>query len=598
MSVLRVAHIGWLASSHLERRASELAMRGVPTVVFTDHVPAHFQNKQLPFRVEIIPPLTESSPLELIDWLERKMADLNVTLLHIHSTHFPAALGFFVRTLPKLTSIWDFVHSRDSVSPLYHKVILDELLSGGLSEAVSFSSKVVLDRWLSKGFPASRGFWHSWGVDLGRFSMDRDEEKINELRMNLGIKPDEKVIFSPRTPSLPANTDLLLQALPLLKDSDKIKCILTGHAIPPETRYLERIIRRDGIFDKIRFVNPIHDQATLSLYYQQADLVISLHSNDHNPATVLESMAVGGILVINESSTVEYWIKDRRNGFVARTRDLNHLVLKLNQGLDLTPEAKANWQQYNRSKIELEANFHHTIHQVIADYQVISMIGQLPPCSSFHKGLLFDICRLNNDAKKYYGKAIGENAKSRYLKPLIDEKDQLLDPGKGIISFHGQRACQTLSGLHNKPIKIWKEHLVQLSYPKSLFRHDLIAGFYPLMSEGRFDDLLFLIRLVANRFHTDTLEWIAECINWFGGHWSMWEECTGLLLAVEKGGTSLGYHALSVGAKLGYGHGNYRNLLENAYEWTRESIAEINGDLDKRFRQDINQESSFLLNQV
>jgi len=591
----RVAHIGWLASTHLERRATELAGRGIETVVFTNAVPAYLRNKALPFSVEILPPALEGKPLELVAWLGDRLAANGMEILHIHSTHYPAALGFFVRTVPRLTSIWDTVYSNDSVSPLYHKAVLDDLLQGRLSEAISFSSRVVYDEWRTRGLTEPCGFWHSWGVDLNTFTRARDENKIAALRNELGIDPKDRVIFSPRTPSLPANDDLLLQALPHLEAADRVLCIITGHAIPPETRYMERLVRKKGISDKIRFINTIHDPATLSLYYQLADLVVSLHSNDNNPATVLEAMAVGSPVLINESPTVEYWIKDGRNGLVARTRNLDHLVNKLNQGLSLTHETLSGWRHFNRSRIEEEADFHNAIKQIIVDYRQIRQLKTLPPCSSYDKGLLADICGRHKEARRFYRQSRTENNRSRYLVPLINEKTDLLARSKGIRSFHARRAERQILQLIDDSREKWEDRLVHLDYPKSLYRHDIIAGLYPLMTRKRFDDILYLIGLFARRFHTDTLEWLSESVNWFGHRWSMWEACAGLLLAVEEGGSSLGGHALHAAKELGKDHCHYRALLEKAKNWTTQSIALINRDLDKRYRHEVHRESAQLL---
>ena len=545
--------------------------------------------------MEILPPLASREPLELVDWLERRMAAHEIDLLHIHSTHFPAALGFFARTVPRLTSVWDFVYSKDSVSPLYHKVILDELLQGKLSEAVSFSSPVILEQWTRWGLPQDRGFWHSWGVDLEKFTPSRDNEKLSVLRNQLGVGLEEKMIFSPRTPSLPANHDLLLQALPRLEGADNMRCILTGHAFPPETRYMERLARKRGVRDKIRFVESIHDQEILSLYYQAADLVVSLHSNDHNPATVLEAMAVGGLVLINESPTVEYWIQDGRNGLVARTRDLNHLISKLNQGLGLAPETLAKWQHFNQAKIVAEANFHNTVDKVIHDYQKIQQTGPLSPCSVFHKGLLADICGQQEKAMRYYNRTHVKKEESRYLASLINEKRDLLSRTKGMSSFHVTRADENILALTHVPLEEWQARLEHLDYPDSLFRHDIIAGFYPLMINKRFDDVLYLVDLLAKRFHTDNRAWLSECVNWFGHRWSLWEACAGLLLAVEEGGSSLGCHALHAAKELGEVHDHYWPLLKKARDWTVESIEMINKRLDKIFRIAVHRESSLLL---
>ncbi len=592
MSLPRVAHIGWLASSHLRRRAGELARRGVPTVVFTDSLPQHLHKAALPYQVEILPSELYSQPFELVKWIEQRLYAHDIHLLHIHSTHFPAALGFFVRTIPRITSIWDFVHSKDSVSPLYHRVFLDELLAGRLSEAISFSSSVLHERWISEGFPESRAFWHSWGVDSRYFRPAENRDEIDCLRQELGIASDQKIIFSPRTPSLPANVDLLLQALTQLKD---VHCIVTGHAFPPEARYLERLVRRRGIAEKVHFIDTVRQQETLSLHYQLADLVVSLHSNDHNPATVLEAMASGSLVLINESDTVEYWIKDGRNGLVARTRDLKHLVRKISQALDLSHDLQERWRRYNQEKVSSQANFHNTISSLIDHYRLIRELPSPSPCSSFHRGLLADLCNRLEEALFWYRKAEGQVERSHYLPMLAHEKMDLLAKRRAIARFHMRRANPLILKLADLPRRKWSLQLQSLSYPKSLYRHDVIAGFYPLMEADRLEDILVLTELLAQRFHTDTLEWQAECINWFGNRWGLHERCANLLLLIKDGGTSLGIHALSTARALGQEHRHYEGLLQRAARWTSSPISFLHPDLDRRYRRKVHEESIRLL---
>ncbi len=591
----RVAHIGWLASSHLERRATELARQGVPTVVFTDHIPSRLMRESLPFRVEVLPGGLTRFPQQLVKWLEERLRVHNIEILHIHSTHFPAALGLFVRDVPRVTSIWDFVYSRDTISPLYHKIILDELLRGRLSEFVSFSSKVVMERWIKQGFPKSRALWHSWGVDLDRFSKARNREEIRKLRERHGIGPDSKLIFSPRTPSLQANVDLLLQALPLVNEKLDVTCIVTGHAIPPETRYLERIVKRSAIRHSVRFIETIHNQALLSHYYQASDMVVSLHSNDHNPASVLEAMAAGALVLINESPEVEFWIRDGQNGLVVKTRNLKHLSKKLTDGLNLDPFKKKAWRKFNRAFIKKDANFRATIHQVICDYERIRRIPPLTHYSDFHHGLLADICGDYREALRLYERARDEKQKSPYLEPVIREKRDFIEKKSRITAFHTGRANPNILKLSEIPTTHWQKKIDLVEYPKSLFRHDIIAGFYPLLRERRFDDLLFLIDLLSDHFHTDNLEWLSESVNWFGERWGLWEECSEILLKVKSGGTSLGCHALRAAEELGEGHGHYRTLLEKAAKWTSCSIDMINPELDRKYRREINEAASRLL---
>ena len=79
---LRVAHIGWLASSHLVRRAQELAKRGIYTLVFTDSIPEWYKRKQYLFDVEILPEQLKDDPLAILNWLEKRIVAHKIDILH------------------------------------------------------------------------------------------------------------------------------------------------------------------------------------------------------------------------------------------------------------------------------------------------------------------------------------------------------------------------------------------------------------------------------------------------------------------------------------------------------------------------------------
>ncbi|MBW1962721.1 MAG: glycosyltransferase [Deltaproteobacteria bacterium] len=587
---MKIAHIGWLISSHLRRRAEALARRGLDTLVITDQIPNNYDGRSKGLKIAVLPESFRTDPLSLVSWVEEQLGANNIQLLHIHSTHFPASLGFFCSKVPRIISIWDFFSSWDCVSPLFHTVILKELFNGSISEHVSFSSKVVLDEWLKRGFPEQRAHWHSWGVDLEVFHPIQDASDIQNLKLSLGILPDEKVIFSPRTPSLPANNDLLLKAIPIVNKSVKVRCIITGHSIPQETRYLEQLMKQEDIRSKIIFLDTIQDERKLSLLYQMASVVVSLHSSDHNPATVLEAMASGAVMVVNESNSVEYWIKHNENGFVVKTRDLPGLITTLIQALTLPRKQKQLWQHHNVRKIHREANFEKTLVQVISDYYRI--IKEPRACRSiihepFYHGLLFDIMNQHTLALRAYQKARSSGFRHHFLEELIQEKKDYLNRAADAASFHRRRASKEIIEICAKPRSRWVEAIQRLPYPKSLFRHDYIAGLFSLVKENRIDDYLYFIKLISNHFKTCEVQWIAETVNWFGCKWKLWDFCADLLLNYQEGGTSLAIYALKTAEALGEQNSRWEPLLSRVLDWTNSSIDAIHPELDRVYRKEV-----------
>jgi len=586
---MRVAHIGWLCSSHLRRRAEAFAAEGLDTLVITDRVPPGYDWRAKGLSVETLPAELACDPPAQAAWLDDLLVGRRVDLLHIHSTHFPAALGFFCKSVPRVTSIWDFVYSRDRVAPLFHRVILDELFKGTISEYVSFSSRVVMDKWLNRGFPAKRAFWHSWGVDRGCFRPVRDELKLSRVRRELGVEPGEKIIFSPRTTSLPANVDLVLQAMSRVGERVRARCIVTGHMIPQETRYYEALLKDERIRRHVTFIDPIRDKQALNLVYNAASAVVSLHSNDNNPATVLETMAAGSVPVIGESETVEYWVKDGGNGFVVRTRDLDDLTRCLVLALSLPEQTRRAWAGYNADKIAAEADFGRTLKQAVKDYGRMcadrkARIDYLR--APFYRGLLLDIAGRGEAALDEYLAACGSGCESAFLADLISEKRDLAVGEPGAERFHLARADQKVLDACLASRKDRASLVRDLEYPKSLFRHDFLAGMYPLVKQGRVEEFIDLVGMIARRFNTGRAEWLAESVNWFGRKWGMWDFCADLLGLCEDGGSSLAGYAVETARALGPGDLRREGLLKKALAWTEEPVTHIAGWLDEKFRRE------------
>lgn len=568
--MLRVAHLGWWASSHLRRRVEALNRRGVECLVLTDGAPAAFPVPD-GVRLEILPAGAKAEPARLADWMERRLDRFRADLVHVHSTHFPASLGFFCRTRPRLVSLWDFVHSRDDASPLFHRLILDGLRSGELTEGMSFSSPVIMDRWLAQGFPGERAFWHSWGVDLERFPADPSPAVREATARRLGLEPGRRVVFSPRTPSLQANLDLLLQALPRVAADIPLVCILTGHVLPRETLYLEPLLVDCVQRGLVRVVAPLTRMEELAALYGLADVVVSIHGNDHNPATVLEAMACGAALLVQESETVEFWVRRGQGGVVVPGRDLGALEAGLRQALALPESDRRDWARANRERIAAQADFSATLGRLEEDYHRVAGWGAAPepedPC--FLRGLLADVC--GQDALALEGYAAARPGR-RFLAEAVQEKQALLQGARGAEAFHRGRGHSGVRAWAEGPRSGRPAAAAGLDYTRSPFRHDMLAGLYPLARPERVEEYIEALRLLARRFSSEELSWVGESVVWYGRRWERWPFCAALLLGCGEGGAALAGLALETAQALGPGHAAWDALLARAGRWAERPV--------------------------
>lgn len=587
-----IAHIGWIASCHLKRRVGALAARGVKNVVFTDNVPDLFNPADHDFIVEQLPG-PGTPPLERIEWLDERLAAHGADLLHAHSTHYPAALAYFVRSVPVINSVWDFVNSRDPFSPLFNHAILEELQAGRLADAVSFSSKSLMDDWAEDGFPKDRVFWHSWGVNFDLFQPGRYREEAAALRRRLGIGEDEILLLSPRTPSLPANNDLAMQAAALLRKKHPVRLVITGHHIPREFRYVERLARRRDIRDCVIFLETVREDMEIATLYEAADLVLSLHNNDFNPATVLESFAMKRAVVVNELKTVNWWVEDGVNGFTAPARDLQGTVEVLDTVVSLSADERNRLGEAGRKKVKKWGDFEKTMDSLPGDYaRLLSLSAREEGgLSAYDLGLLHDICAAPDEAVRFYAEALDMREERSQLDGLYKEKQALLGTDKGVDFFCAHRCQRGVAAMTAAPETEWKRWMQLLPpAPMSLFRHDYCAALYPLLASGNTERLLRIIDALAARYHTDTLEWIGETVTLFGRRFAMWEECVPLLLSVTEGSPALAILCLEAARELGSDHLSHAALLSLAQAGASQRLDFLNPALDTEFCADVLEE--------
>ncbi len=592
-----IAHIGWLASCHLRRRMAALAPRECASVVYTDSVPEYLDVSELPYRVECLPPELLGAPLESLEWLEASLARHNVDVLHSHSTHFPASLGLFCQGVIRVNSIWDFVYALDPLSPLYHQAVLEGLESGRLAEAVSFSSPVARKAWVRRGYPAERALLHSWGVDLDLFRPSGGEG-VAELRESLGIHPEELVILSSRTTSLPANLDILIQAAVSLRKTLPVRLVVIGGAVTREARYLEDFFREKDVRETVVFAGSARNDHVLRRYYEMARVVASIHSNDHNPATVLEALAVERPVVVCDIPTVAYWARNGETGFAVPHRDVAATARTLRRVLTLPQNEWEAMGRRGRELVSREADFSRTLDIVQADYARLARLGRGQGLGDYGRGLLLDMRGKPGEAAAHYRLA-RESGKApempEILEALLREKTAVLSDSPSPEYFLQERAQPGVVAMAAAPEDGWPDLARHLPAPQSLFRHDFIAGTWPLAKRDP-EACLRLLGTLAARFESGKGEWLAETVQWFGGVLGQWEVCGKLLNALpDDGGTTLAIHALACARELGPAHALYRPLLEKALVWSGASIAHIDAELDRMFRADVNREAQTLL---
>ncbi len=129
-----------------------------------------------------------------------------------------------------------------------------------------------------------------WGVDLGAFR--RNPEAAAAVRSRLGIAPETKVLFSPRSLSRLYQVDLIVESLPLIHARVPEAVLLVSEYQADES-YAARIRQRVealGLDPYVRFLGAVR-HAEVPALLSAADVMVSVPSSDGLPQTMLEAMA-------------------------------------------------------------------------------------------------------------------------------------------------------------------------------------------------------------------------------------------------------------------------------------------------------------------
>jgi glycosyltransferase involved in cell wall biosynthesis len=163
------------------------------------------------------------------------------------------------------------------------------------------------------------------GVDLERYRPGLDTTELRQ-RLQLGAGP---VILSPRyqvDESL-YNLDVVIDAFVAVRKRfpDSVCLQLYDPARESGRTRLQGLAAERGISDAY-YLFPAVDNAAMPLFYNLADVVVSVPSSDGFPVTVLEASACAAALVVSDLPYCREWFQNGINGVVIPVADSKSLA--------------------------------------------------------------------------------------------------------------------------------------------------------------------------------------------------------------------------------------------------------------------------------
>lgn len=205
------------------------------------------------------------------------------------------------------------------------------------------------------------------GVDLTRYRPGLD---VTRLRSELGLSGQGPIILSPRyqVDEDLYNLDIVVDAFAdVLKSLPDAVCLQMYD--PDRVRGIERLrglSASRGLGDSYRLI-PGVSNSSMPLYYNLADVAVSVPSSDGFPVTILEASACGCPLIVSDLPYCTEWFVQRENGVIVGLRDKEALASAIIE-VCTTPQLRQRLASAGRRKAEATASYERCMDDLEALY--------------------------------------------------------------------------------------------------------------------------------------------------------------------------------------------------------------------------------------
>lgn len=167
------------------------------------------------------------------------------------------------------------------------------------------------------------------GVDLTAIN----ENPRRDVRKELGIDSDEKVILTLSRVAAEKKIDQILDVLPTVLESEpNVKFVIAGDG--PDVQPLKDQVARLSLEDYVIFAGSV-EHSDVGNYYRMADLFVSASDTETQGLTYIEALAAGTKCVVYSTDYTEHVFDNKELGstFTTKNEMTNEIIdyLKANQ---------------------------------------------------------------------------------------------------------------------------------------------------------------------------------------------------------------------------------------------------------------------------
>lgn len=344
---MKICHIGWARSIHVERILCWFAKRGHDISIMTD-APKHLEavnvcdirrtpdlrprlERYKDFYFNIHSKSLES--LNQIVRLRKLVADISPDIVHSHSLWYPGYLGVYVSGYPFVLTVLngDVLWTKQDIKQNDSMFVkLRTKLAVRRADLITGESQELINACIRHGASKDKTQVIRGGVDVTRFNC---RGTSGEFRDSLGLPHDRQIVLSPRNTSWFYNLDNIVKTIPrVIGKVQRVLFVFIWHGNDREKeRELNTLASDLGIGEYVKVVGFVsHDE--VALYHKASDIMVSVSQYDSGPVALQEALACGTVPVISDLPSVKEWITDGWNGCLVEPNDIDgiaHSIVEL-----------------------------------------------------------------------------------------------------------------------------------------------------------------------------------------------------------------------------------------------------------------------------
>ena len=263
--------------------------------------------------------------------VRRYIHEFNPKVVFLQTLLYPTYLCYFwLNKIPLVITFWNGDLTWWAKWTGMERAFKKQIVRYGVrrADAITVNSQAALRACLDYGVREEKMKLIRYpGVNLQIF---RSRANKVEVRDQLGIPRDGRMVFCPRGVGGYLNSDVILEAAAevVRQFPDTIFLFLLREG---DEEVWDIRQKRTEVLGLAKNVIGIHQVPweEMPRYYQAADVMVSISSNDSLPNCMLEAMACGVPVIMGDIPQIKAWVIDGENGYSVPPRDPSALAERI-----------------------------------------------------------------------------------------------------------------------------------------------------------------------------------------------------------------------------------------------------------------------------